>query len=147
MQKKAFTLIEVMVTMIIIAVMAGLALPRYLKSVERSHESEAMMQLESIYAANYLYYSRTRSFWPPDDGHGLNDINSELALAIVGNGMTYNCNGDASSFTCTATRNPPAASFIIRIKEVNAGGGTELDATNPCCSGGPSCPTLSGCTY
>jgi type IV pilus assembly protein PilE len=49
------SLIEIMITLIIVAVIAGLAYPRYQKMVSRSKQTEAKTILQAIYVGQDLY--------------------------------------------------------------------------------------------
>lgn len=60
--KKAFTLIELIIVVLIIAILAMLAIPQYIKAVERSKGGEARFHLRQIagalgqYRAYYNHY-------------------------------------------------------------------------------------------
>lgn len=49
------SLIEIMITLVIVAVIAGLAYPRYQKMVSRSKQTEAKTMLQAIYVGQDLY--------------------------------------------------------------------------------------------
>lgn len=49
------SLIEIMITLVIVAVIAGLAYPRYQKMVSRSKQTEAKTILQAIYVGQDLY--------------------------------------------------------------------------------------------
>lgn len=53
--KKAFTLIEVMVVVIIIGILSALAMPSFNKSMNKAREKEARTILELIYNAEKVY--------------------------------------------------------------------------------------------
>ncbi len=49
------SLIEIMITLVIVAVIAGMAYPRYQKMVSRSKQTEAKTILQAIYVGQDLY--------------------------------------------------------------------------------------------
>ncbi len=142
LRKKAFTLTELLVVVLIAGIMASFAIPNYSKAVERSHQTDAVNQLTTIWSANQVYRAQNGRFWPPDNNGGFGylivDINTNLALGVIENGMTYNCVGAGAppgTFACTAARKPPAPTFTVRVTEA------VLSATNPDpCVGGVNCP-------
>jgi prepilin-type N-terminal cleavage/methylation domain-containing protein len=54
--KKAFTLIEILVVVVIIGILAAIALPQYQKAVERARLSEAISNLKTLAQAEEVYY-------------------------------------------------------------------------------------------
>lgn len=52
---KAVTLTELLIIVIIIAILAGMAVPRFTKSMEDAREREARTTLELIYNAQKIY--------------------------------------------------------------------------------------------
>lgn len=56
--KKGFTLIEMLVVTIIIAILAAIAMPQYAASVERSRAQEALVVLRSVKDAADRYRTR-----------------------------------------------------------------------------------------
>jgi prepilin-type N-terminal cleavage/methylation domain-containing protein len=122
--RKAFTMVELIVVMVIIGMVAVFAIPNFTKTINRSKARDAVLNLNVIHASNILY--RTRN------GGNLNEanlaaINTELGLNIIANGATYACDGT----DCVAT----GTGFVLTV---------DLDAvlsdTNPSCNGGASCP-------
>ena len=55
MFKKGFTLIEVLVVVLIIGILSAIAVPKYMKTLEKSKYSEAAEHLRSIYSAEHKY--------------------------------------------------------------------------------------------
>ena len=54
--RKGFTLIEVLVVVLIIAVLAAVALPQYNKAVEKARMTEAITLVRAIANANQVFY-------------------------------------------------------------------------------------------
>jgi prepilin-type N-terminal cleavage/methylation domain-containing protein len=73
--KKAFTLIELLVVVLIIGILAAIALPQYLKAVEKSRASEALINIRAIERAQELHVLAT--------GSGAADFD-ELDISIPG---------------------------------------------------------------
>ena len=54
-EQAGLSLIEIMITLVIVAVIAGLAYPRYQKMVSRSKQTEAKTILRAVYIGQDLY--------------------------------------------------------------------------------------------
>ncbi len=57
MNKQGFTLIEVLITVVIIGILTSVALPQYMRSVERARATEAMNAIKALNDSIYVYYS------------------------------------------------------------------------------------------
>ena len=60
--KKAFTLVELLIVIIIIGILATLAIPQYQRMVNRARWSEAMSLADAIKTAENLYYVENNAF-------------------------------------------------------------------------------------
>ncbi|MFA5088324.1 MAG: prepilin-type N-terminal cleavage/methylation domain-containing protein [Candidatus Omnitrophota bacterium] len=133
---KAFTLVEIMVVVILIGILASFAIPRYNKTVERSHKQDAETQLIAVHGANNIYRAQTGSFFGTiGTNYNITQINANLDLNLIANGMTYSYRRTAAStYLSTAVRNAPASVFTITVTQ------NPIDTTggNPACSG--ACP-------
>lgn len=132
LQREAFTLMELMIVVVVIAIIAAFAVPNYQKSVERAHLRDAITQLQAVNAANQIYRARDGAYWPTVNGQDITSINTNLGLNIIANGMTYNCDGNGTIFSCTAVRNG-AVPFTVTVTEA------VLSGANPSCTAG-ACP-------
>lgn len=128
--KKAFTLTEIMIVIIILGIMASLAIPQYQKTLARAHEKDAVRNLTLLHAAEQIYRVQNGEYWPTSGTPTIADINSNLKLNIIESGMTYSCQPGAtpgSTFTCEAVRQAPATVFTVRVTQA------AISSTNPGC--------------
>ncbi len=61
MNKKGFTLVEVLTVVVIISVLVSLALPQYTRAIERSRAAEAMSAIKAINDSIYIYFTERES--------------------------------------------------------------------------------------
>jgi len=56
MDKRGFTLLEILLVVVIIGILAGLAIPKFNKTIESAKGKEAYVILETIRTAERMYY-------------------------------------------------------------------------------------------
>lgn len=61
-RKHGFTIIEVMITVGIVGILAGVALPSYQEHVRKSRRADARITLENLAAAQELYFFRNNKY-------------------------------------------------------------------------------------
>lgn len=95
---RAFTLIELMVVVIIIGILAAFAIPQYTKTIERSHQSEAITNLGIIRGAQLRYFAEYNTY---------TDISSRLDIDFSSSAkyFAYDVTGASSTRVGRATRN------------------------------------------
>lgn len=127
---KAFTLTELIVAVVLVAMIATFAIPSYTKAINRAKEKDAVANLELIREAVRLYMSRTNGVVPPNLAN-INAVNTTLYLNVIGQGgNTYAC-VNTNIYTCRVTNTD---GWQVRF---------QFDTNNGAiaCSIGP-CPTL-----
>jgi len=97
-----FTLIELVVTVAIIVILAGIGIPNYYKAKERAIGREPQANLKLIAAAEKIYKLETGSYYISSTPA---DINTNLKLSLNDTYWDYEITGSASSFTAYAYRN------------------------------------------
>lgn len=130
MKRSGFTLLELIVTVIIIGIIASIALPRYLRVVEKGRSSEARNVLGQIRAAEEAYFFENNAYTSSVATLG-------LAVPTACNPIfyfRYSIAANATAFTATATRCtaggkiPQAAGGIAYV--INLTNMGEMDGTS-----------------
>jgi prepilin-type N-terminal cleavage/methylation domain-containing protein len=77
-KEKGFTLLELLMVVIIIAILASLALPQYIRATEKARASEALQLLGSLRSSQQRYraFSPTNAF-----ATAINDLDAEMPTA------------------------------------------------------------------
>jgi type IV pilus assembly protein PilE len=106
--KKGFTLLEVMVTIVIIGILGTLALPAYLRSLEITYDNQAKSDLKLLSRAEKGYYLDMTAYYVPSNATQpeINrELNSVLGLSLSGGtDRKWNFTGNAAGCV-KATRN------------------------------------------
>jgi prepilin-type N-terminal cleavage/methylation domain-containing protein len=85
-RSKGFTLVEILVTVVVIAALAALAIPKLLNQVHKAQEAEAINNLGAIRSAEITLQNLTGKFAAASDELA---IKSLLGLAVGGNFYKY----------------------------------------------------------
>ncbi len=118
---KAFTLVEILITTVIISLLATLSITGFFVMREAALEEEPVNSLRIIQAAQKKYFFRNNSFWPEDGSLNSNiaQINSNLGLTLEEGQWTYAIRGGAGNYDARAFRNG-GSSFWARTLRVSA---------------------------
>jgi type IV pilus assembly protein PilE len=134
-QSPGFTLIELMITIAIIAILAAVALPAYNDYVQRAKLTEAYNSLSAFRVQMEQYYQDNRKY----DGAGLGGCGAKAPTEAKY--FTYNCAAGATlpaqtyQATATGVASEALTGFVYTINEQNvrATTGTAWGPTNANC--------------
>jgi type II secretory pathway pseudopilin PulG len=77
-----FTLTEILIAGVIMAVLAGLAVPAYFRTMEQSRSNEALSNLAVIHMGQKIYRINNGTFWNGGNGLAVGVINTALNIDI-----------------------------------------------------------------
>ena len=64
MNRKGFTLLELLIVIVIIGILASIGMPRYFDAIEKAREAEAKGTIGEIYKIEQAYYSVGGAYMP-----------------------------------------------------------------------------------
>jgi len=131
MHKTGFTLTELLVVIIIIGIVAVLALPMLIKTIEKAKLGEAATNLNLIRTGEKIYFLEYGEFWyNSDDDGGLNDLNIENPNSQANRYFDYEIVGiTATDFTARATRKSDAPSpYANQEYDIDKSGAISTDS-------------------
>jgi type IV pilus assembly protein PilE len=129
---KGFTLIELMITIAVIAILAAVALPSYTSYIQRGKITEATSTLSELRLRAEKYFADNRSYQPSPPAGTTVGFNATVTGTRY---FTYACVAPtASTFTCTATGVGDLGGFAYNVNESNVHGSdfTSVAGWNDC---------------
>jgi len=112
-----FTLLEVLITVVIVGVLAAIALPSYESFVTRSRIIEATTGLGDMRSQMEKFFMDNRTY----QSGGKCAIDGQMTTynANPANKFALSCAGTAVTYTITATGGGPMSSFVYTINQLN----------------------------
>jgi type IV pilus assembly protein PilE len=125
-QTRGFTLIEVMITVAIIAILASVALPAYSDYIMRGRVADATRALSARRAAMEQYFQDQRSYEAPDPKSKIM-YPCASNLGVAGGTFTISCTAtSATAYTITAAGSGSAKDFAFTINANGTQATTDL---------------------
>ncbi|HEX6267539.1 MAG TPA: type IV pilin protein [Burkholderiales bacterium] len=127
-----FTLMELMITVAIVAILAAVALPSYTNYVQRGKITEAVSTLSELRLRAEKYFADNRSYQPNPPSGTTVGFNTTVTGAQY---FTYACQAaTGNDFTCTATGLGDLSGFAYTINQANvrASDFTSVDGWSDC---------------
>ena len=133
--QRGFTLIELMITIAVVAILSAVALPAYTAYIQRARVPVALDGLSA-------YLTRMEQRYQ-DVGNYANGANCAVALPAAGD-FTITCalSNAGQGFTATATGNGPVAGYAFTIDHL----GTRVTTAHPQGLPGAKCWSTRGKT-
>jgi prepilin-type N-terminal cleavage/methylation domain-containing protein len=140
-RKWGYSLVEMIITMMVVGVLISMGIPRFQQSVEQARANVAGANLQAIWSAQRLFWLQNRTYaidvhTPLDTLQAANPSFPLIdpALTTTTASYTYTVTGpvDGSTFTATATRNGTSGwSGAWTIDQNGQTGGAILQAGQP----------------
>ena len=128
--QKGFTMIELMVVVVIVAILAAIAIPIYGKYIKNARMTEAESRIGEILTAAKAYAQETDTNdngigeWPPNATTGIVDMsNTEFFSYAITSGADAESNTMLEvTGTGLAGLKMAGASLVIQVANINANG-------------------------
>lgn len=111
--EKGFTMIEMMVVLIIIAVLIGVGIKFYIGYIDKARITKAKGDITTMQAALDSYYAEKNEY--PKDDNGLKDagISTDVLSSSASGSTPYVYNGDSTTYTIKTRRLVDGIHFVV----------------------------------
>jgi len=120
---RGFTLLEMMIAVLIIAIVAAIALPSYQQYIERSRARTAAADLMALATAFENRFQRQLSYAASATSTASTAATANLVVGwqpSAGDFFTYTASATASTYDLTATGSAAMSGCTITLDEANA---------------------------
>ena len=104
--QKGYTLVELTIVIAIIAVLAALAIPRFMRTSTKTKQSEAQLILKQIYTMERAYRQEKDTYYPSNGSPIVvqpGGVIGSLGVEVMSSAYySYSVTGDRTSFIATA---------------------------------------------
>jgi len=105
--QRGFSLVELLIVLVIIGIIAGIAIPRYMASTVKAKQTEAKGLLNQLYLLERSYFQLNDEYWIPapgvvadrDNPYAFDTLGAEIMPSAR---YTYSITGDRDRFLVTA---------------------------------------------
>lgn len=122
LRSRGFTLIEIMITVAIVAILAAIAIPSYNEYVQRARITDAVSTLSDMRNKMEQYFQDNRSWAPPGPTIQPCNAGTVAPLPAATPNFTFACVGlGANIYTVTATgaAGSTMVGFVYSINQAN----------------------------
>ncbi len=139
--RRAFTLMELMMVLVILTIIMTFVIPSYKKTSDKMTEKTAAWNLISIRTGLNLYKT-AQGGYPTFNLNNANAISNTLGIAIIPGNITYQCIlMSSNTYDCQATT---SAGWQVHIESGFIPGDPHCNSTNPPC---PTCTMTAKCPF
>lgn len=124
--RSGMTLTEITIVAIIMAIVAGLSIPNYFRTVEEARSNEAKANLSTIYFAQKIFRENNsaKKYYPAAGGSASTAVTAEFADMKSELNVDFNVNnytivvstasgGSTSAYSAVATRNGGTRTYTL----------------------------------
>ena len=130
---RGFTMIEVLLVAIIIAILVSIAVPNYIQATERARAREAISTLNAMMAAERTYNAERRTYLALTAASNVEweAIGMENPNLNAQRSFDYTLVVGGGGFTATATRQPGTAINAGETIAINQAGALDVSGWSP----------------
>jgi prepilin-type N-terminal cleavage/methylation domain-containing protein len=115
--KKGFTLVEILVTIVVLAVLAGGVMVRFSKTRGKVDQRQAEAFLRAMRVSQKMYYARFATYACPGGGCSTAAIKTNLGTEIKDGTYTFTMTANSATTTFTAKADTAGTANDITIDQ------------------------------